>query len=208
MTAADQIVRSAKKVLAMEGRPHMTTQSAANPSRRLETGKIQGIFQKNGSRGRNPRGFIVAKSAICLTNSLLAGTGNSPAPIRENPGSIREAGGAFQRICCEWAFIVARGKPDPAKRRLSPRVRCRRRQTRRDQGRAAWSHGLDSGSASERSGRHGRAAPTSREGRLPRGRTGGTCRPETGARIGAVQADIKRTENPDAVGHSGQRRRR
>jgi|HubBroStandDraft_4_1064222.scaffolds.fasta_scaffold87724_1 hypothetical protein len=25
MTAADQIVRSAKKVLAMEGRPHMTT---------------------------------------------------------------------------------------------------------------------------------------------------------------------------------------
>jgi hypothetical protein len=113
MTAADQIVRSAKKVLAMEGRPHMTTQSAANPSRRLETGKIQGIFQKNGSRGRNPRGFIVAKSAICLTNSLLAGTGNSPAPIRENPGSIREAGGAFQRICCEWAFIVVRDKPDP-----------------------------------------------------------------------------------------------
>jgi hypothetical protein len=83
------------------------------PSRRLETGKIQGIFQKNGSRGGNPRGFIVAKSAICLTNSLLAGTGNSPAPIRENPGSIREAGGAFQRICCEWAFIVVRDKPDP-----------------------------------------------------------------------------------------------
>jgi hypothetical protein len=33
MTAADQIVRSAKKVLAMEGRPHMTTQSGANRSR-------------------------------------------------------------------------------------------------------------------------------------------------------------------------------
>ena len=28
MTAANQIVRSAKKVLAMEGRPHMTTPSA------------------------------------------------------------------------------------------------------------------------------------------------------------------------------------
>ena len=93
----------------------LTTQSAANPSRRqfLETGKIQGIFPKNGSRGRNPRGFIVAKSAPCLTNSLLTGTGNASAPISENPGSISEAGEAFQRICCEWAFIVVRDKPDP-----------------------------------------------------------------------------------------------
>src|ERR1700730_15102293 len=79
----------------------------------LETGKIQGIFPKNGSSGRNPRGFIVAKSAPCLTNSLLTGTGNAPAPISENPGSISEAGEAFQRICCEGAFIVVRGKPDP-----------------------------------------------------------------------------------------------
>jgi hypothetical protein len=47
MTAADQIVRSAKKMLAMEGRPHMTTQSAANRSPGqipCYQGKEQGIF--------------------------------------------------------------------------------------------------------------------------------------------------------------------
>jgi hypothetical protein len=48
-----------------------------------------------------------------LANSLLTETGNAAAPISENPGSISEAGEAFQRICCEWAFIVVRDKPDP-----------------------------------------------------------------------------------------------
>ena len=54
---------------------------------------IQGIFPKNGSRGRNPRGFILAKSAPCLTNSLLTGTGNASAPISENPGRRAERPG-------------------------------------------------------------------------------------------------------------------
>jgi hypothetical protein len=56
MTAADQIVRTAKKVLAMEGRPHMTTQSLANRSQggnSLLAGKMQGIFTKIGPLRKN-----------------------------------------------------------------------------------------------------------------------------------------------------------
>ena len=137
----------------------------------LETGNIQGIFPKNGSRGRNPRGFILAKSAPCLTNSLLTGTGNASAPIRKS-GVDQRSGRGISANLLRMGFYRREGQARPVKRRLSSLVRGRLRQTRRHQGRAAWSHGLGSGSASERLGRHG-AAPTSREGRLPRGRTGG-----------------------------------
>src|SRR5580700_11088228 len=61
MTAADQIVRSAKKVLAMEGRPHMTTfapilmsspsdSSVTNPH--MRSWESRGSFQSDN--GRSP----------------------------------------------------------------------------------------------------------------------------------------------------------
>src|ERR1700730_9381022 len=161
----------------------------------LETGKIQGIFPKNGSRGRNPRGFIVAKSAPCLTNSLLTETGNAARTDQRKSGVDQRSGRGISANLLRMGFYRREGQARLVKRRLSSLVRGRLRQTRRHQGRAAWSHGLDSGSASERSGRHGRAAPTSREGRLPRGRTGGARRPESGGRISGVPAALKRTVN-------------
>src|ERR1700730_13865275 len=92
-----------------------TTQSAANPSRRQIPGNREntGDFSTKWLQWTESKVIYLAKSAPCLTNSLLTATGNASVPISENPGSISEAGEAFQRICCEWAFIVVRGEPDP-----------------------------------------------------------------------------------------------
>src|SRR3984893_1270581 len=83
----------------------------------LETGKIQGNFPKNGSRGRNPRGFIVAKSAPCLTNSLLGETGNSLSQIRENSGPIREAYRGFSELAANGPSSVRRPRRRPGQTR-------------------------------------------------------------------------------------------
>jgi len=102
MTAANQIVRSAKKVLAMEGRPHMTTQSLANSGRNsLLFRKMQGEFEKmqrgaNCNRAKSGH-FSITCIASPYSRSRETVIGARPrASQYGSPSLLRASGDAMQ----------------------------------------------------------------------------------------------------------------
>ena len=187
----------------------------ANQSRPLTsllTGNLQGIFAKTGLRRQGMSALFPAKSGRWAANSLLGETGNSLSQIRENAGPIREA-------CRGFSEFAANG---PSSGR-----RCRRRQARPRETEPVTAGQMSSSSDPARSRASSVVAwprlwlsvctiRASRPGRTNQSRGSASSwadRRDSSTGDGSsdrrvVQADIRRTKNPDAVGHSGQRRRR